>query len=474
MHMQELMEASCSSPSGNSALVLEDTETIEPKEASGTGKPFESYLEAIGFFHDKAKRTNKVFVGGLPGNLTEDEMKAFFETKGKVDAVSLMMDPVTKRHRGFGFVIFEDASVVDLLVEAHYITVNGKVVEIKKAKPRNEMFPELYGAPAPAGAGGALARQSAAPRNLSIADAKQKTSTIGKTLSESSDVSRSSSTSTNSSLHRPIPTYPTPAGSTQTSPMTVTSVLMPPMAHVVPPPAGWMQSGIPVSTQPAHNLQACAGQLQVPLTQSHVNTAQFMGRAPMPCPPTPPVVTSPSNGHFPLPPQASTNWGHTAAFTTSVAQSSLGLQLNPFPTGMPGAYSIPAQSVGPHTAHLPPQCSPFSPPVFSHMASSGTALSPFLPPAVQGMPQLSMYQPLTAFQIPPAEGRSSGPKLSVPSEEFQGQLTKTEDGITYFNPDMQQMLSPEECSYPTSEDSGEEVSAEHAHHANATAVTAAC
>jgi RNA recognition motif-containing protein len=50
----------------------------------------------------------KLFVGGLPSNVTEEEFREFFEQYGTVVDSVVMFDRDTRRSRGFGFVTFED------------------------------------------------------------------------------------------------------------------------------------------------------------------------------------------------------------------------------------------------------------------------------------------------------------------------------------------------------------------------------
>lgn len=78
-----------------------------------------------------------MFLGGLPSNVTETDLRLFFGRFGKVMEVVIMYDQEKKKSRGFGFLSFEDDASVDRVTSEHYINLNGKQVEIKKAEPRD-------------------------------------------------------------------------------------------------------------------------------------------------------------------------------------------------------------------------------------------------------------------------------------------------------------------------------------------------
>lgn len=87
-------------------------------------------------------KTKKIFVGGIPTTLTEDELKDFFSKYGNVVDNEIILDHATKRSRGFGFVVFDNEKVVDeILADGNMIDMNGTRVEIKKAEPKKASNP---------------------------------------------------------------------------------------------------------------------------------------------------------------------------------------------------------------------------------------------------------------------------------------------------------------------------------------------
>ncbi|CAM9150697.1 unnamed protein product [Discosporangium mesarthrocarpum] len=79
--------------------------------------------------------TNKIFVGGLAPTVTMAEFRKYFESFGGVVDAVVMFDRQTQRSRGFGFVTFQEDTVVqNVLMVTHEI--NGKMVEVKRAEPK--------------------------------------------------------------------------------------------------------------------------------------------------------------------------------------------------------------------------------------------------------------------------------------------------------------------------------------------------
>ncbi|KAJ6751840.1 hypothetical protein OIU85_002274 [Salix viminalis] len=116
--------------------VIEDTHVINGKQVeikrtipkgSGQSKDF---------------KTKKIFVGGIPSSVTEDEFQNFFSKYGKVVEHQIIRDHETNRSRGFGFIIFDSEEVVDeMLSNGNMIDMAGTQVEIKKAEPKKASNP---------------------------------------------------------------------------------------------------------------------------------------------------------------------------------------------------------------------------------------------------------------------------------------------------------------------------------------------
>lgn len=83
----------------------------------------------------------KVFVGGLSWQTTDKDMKSYFEKFGAIAKVTLKTDNYTGESRGFGFIVFEDASSVEAVMEEQTHTLNGKKIGPRRAKARPKPEP---------------------------------------------------------------------------------------------------------------------------------------------------------------------------------------------------------------------------------------------------------------------------------------------------------------------------------------------
>ena len=82
---------------------------------------------------------NKLFVGNLSFNVTENELQDTFAQYGTVLEANLMTDRMTGRPRGFGFVTMSTDEEAQKAVEAlNGTTLDNRALTVNVARPREE------------------------------------------------------------------------------------------------------------------------------------------------------------------------------------------------------------------------------------------------------------------------------------------------------------------------------------------------
>jgi RNA recognition motif-containing protein len=83
-----------------------------------------------------------IYVGNLPYDTTEGEMKDIFSEYGEVSTVSVITDRYTGRSKGFGFVEMPDqAQAEEAIKSLDGSSVSGRSIKVNQAKPRDERPP---------------------------------------------------------------------------------------------------------------------------------------------------------------------------------------------------------------------------------------------------------------------------------------------------------------------------------------------
>lgn len=80
----------------------------------------------------------KLFIGGLNHATTTESLREYFSAFGEITNCIVMTDPVTKKSRGFGFVVYADPASVDAAQAARPHVVDGRNVDSKRAMPKGE------------------------------------------------------------------------------------------------------------------------------------------------------------------------------------------------------------------------------------------------------------------------------------------------------------------------------------------------
>ena len=77
-----------------------------------------------------------IYVGNLPFNATEQDVKALFERHGKVESVKLINDRETGRPRGFGFVEMSQSEAQGAIQALNGFQMNGRALRVNAAQER--------------------------------------------------------------------------------------------------------------------------------------------------------------------------------------------------------------------------------------------------------------------------------------------------------------------------------------------------
>ncbi|XP_076911029.1 uncharacterized protein LOC143568875 [Bidens hawaiensis] len=115
-----------------------DGRTVEAKKAVPRDDQLTVNRASVGSVHGSPRpiRTKKIFVGGLASTVTEAEFKNYFDQFGSTTDAVVMYDHNTQRPRGFGFITYELEESVDKVLHKTFHELNGKMVEVKRAVPK--------------------------------------------------------------------------------------------------------------------------------------------------------------------------------------------------------------------------------------------------------------------------------------------------------------------------------------------------
>lgn len=88
---------------------------------------------------DKYHMNNKLFVGNVSFDTSEMQLEEAFSQYGTVLEATLMMDRMTGRPRGFGFVTMASEEEASAAVEGlNGASVDGRALTVNVARPREE------------------------------------------------------------------------------------------------------------------------------------------------------------------------------------------------------------------------------------------------------------------------------------------------------------------------------------------------
>ncbi len=80
-----------------------------------------------------------IYVGNLPYNVTEDELKELFSEFGEVSTVNIITDKFSGQSKGFGFVEMpNDSEAEEAIKSLDGSELKGRNIKVNQAKPRGE------------------------------------------------------------------------------------------------------------------------------------------------------------------------------------------------------------------------------------------------------------------------------------------------------------------------------------------------
>lgn len=82
-----------------------------------------------------------IYIGNLPFNMGEEDLREIFEEYGEVSSAKIVMDKLTGRSKGFGFVEMDDDSSANKAIEElNNAEVSGRNIKVNESKPRENNF----------------------------------------------------------------------------------------------------------------------------------------------------------------------------------------------------------------------------------------------------------------------------------------------------------------------------------------------
>src|SRR5690606_15124193 len=105
---------------------------------SGSLRPVSLPFSFIYCLREKLHNMAKIYVGNLPFNATEDQVRALFAQHGTVESVALPSDRETGRPRGFGFVEMNSSDAARAIQAVNGKDLGGRPLRVNEAqdKPR--------------------------------------------------------------------------------------------------------------------------------------------------------------------------------------------------------------------------------------------------------------------------------------------------------------------------------------------------
>ena len=88
----------------------------------------------------------KLYIGNLSYKTTDEQLKELFSAAGAVDTATVIIDKMTGRSRGFGFVEMPNDDEADKAIEMfNGKDVDGRAIVVNEARPMGDRPPRTGG-----------------------------------------------------------------------------------------------------------------------------------------------------------------------------------------------------------------------------------------------------------------------------------------------------------------------------------------
>jgi len=81
----------------------------------------------------------KLFVGNLPWSMTEESLRELFSEAGTVESATIIVDKMSNRSKGFGFVEMSTEEEAKAAIDAiNGREIEGRALTVNEAKPMED------------------------------------------------------------------------------------------------------------------------------------------------------------------------------------------------------------------------------------------------------------------------------------------------------------------------------------------------
>lgn len=81
----------------------------------------------------------KIYVGQLPYNVSEEELRTMFAEYGEIASINLITDRFSGRSKGFGFIDMPNNSEADKAIKAlNKSTLNGREIKVNQSEEKRK------------------------------------------------------------------------------------------------------------------------------------------------------------------------------------------------------------------------------------------------------------------------------------------------------------------------------------------------